>query len=154
MKADSGVDIISVPYKGGSQLLKDGLSGQFEIMAINASPSVLQSVKQGKLRVLAVTSPSRMDSLPNVPTLAELGHPSANLVSIFGLLIPAGVPESTAKELTSAVGKILADPEIESGIADTGNVVMAGSSAEFASRIASESLVDERIIKRAGIKAE
>ena len=82
------VDITHIPYKGGGPQITDALGGQFEVLSVNASAAVLQHIRSGKLRALAVGAPRRLDSLPGVPTLAELGQPAANLSSFFGLLAP------------------------------------------------------------------
>jgi tripartite-type tricarboxylate transporter receptor subunit TctC len=92
LKAAARVDITHVPYKGGGQQMNDALSGQFEVLSINASGAVMQHIQAGKLRPLAVGAPARLDTLPAVPTLAELGFASANLSSLFGVFAPAGTP--------------------------------------------------------------
>jgi tripartite-type tricarboxylate transporter receptor subunit TctC len=81
-----------VPYKGGGQQMNDGLGGQYEILSTNASPTVMPHIKSGSLTPLAVGAPKRLDSLPKVPTLAELGYPAANSTSLFGIFAPAGTP--------------------------------------------------------------
>ena len=96
------VQITHIPYKGGSQQMGDALSGQFEILSINAGAAVMQHVKAGKLRPLAVGAPKRLDSLPEVPTLAELGYPRANLSSQFGVFAPARTPPFAAGHVVLA----------------------------------------------------
>ena len=88
VKAAARVDITHVPYKGGGQQMNDALSGQFEVLSTNASGAVMQHIQAGKLRPLAVGAPARLDTLPAVPTLAELGFASANLSSLFGVFAP------------------------------------------------------------------
>ena len=92
VKAAARVDITHVPYKGGGQQMNDALSGQFEVLSTNASGAVMQHIQAGKLRPLAVGAPARLDALPAVPTLAELGFAAANLSSVFGVFAPAGTP--------------------------------------------------------------
>jgi len=110
LKFGSKTDILLVPYKGGSQQIMDALGGQFELMAINAAPSVLEHVKDAKLRALAVTGPNRLESMPQVATLAELGFPEANLTSHFGMFLPAGAPAAVATQLNEAINKVIAEP--------------------------------------------
>jgi tripartite-type tricarboxylate transporter receptor subunit TctC len=154
IKAAAGVDITHVPYKGGGQQITDALGGQFEVLSVNASPALMGHVKAGKLRVLAVGAPARLDALPQVPTLAELGYPAANLVSLFGFFAPAGVPQPVLERLNAEVNKALAQPDVRARLTGSDNVPTGGSAADFAKRIAAESENNARIIKAAGIKAE
>ncbi|HWI83604.1 tripartite tricarboxylate transporter substrate binding protein [Ramlibacter sp.] len=143
-----------IPYKGGGQQITDALGGQFELLSVNAGPTLMQHVKSGKLRALAVGAPNRLAALPNVPTLAELGHPAANLTSVFGIFAPAGVPQPVMERLNAEINKALALPEVRSRLTGTDNVPTGGSAADFARQIAAESANNARIIKAAGIKAD
>ena len=154
IKAGAGVNIIHVPYKGGGQQITDALSGQFEVLSVNAGPSVMGQIKAGKLRALAVGSPARLAALPDVPTLAELGLPAANMASVFGLFAPAGAPAAVIERLNAEVNKLLHDPELRQKIEAADNVPTGGSAADFARLIAAESAANERIIRAAGIVAE
>ena len=154
IKAAAGVDITHVPYKGGGQQITDALGGQFEVLSVNASPALMGHVKAGKLRVLAVGAPARLEAVPQVPTLAELGYPAANLVSLFGFFAPAGVPQPVLERLNAEINKALAQPDVRTRLTSSDNVPTGGSAADFAKRIAAESENNARIIKAAGIKAE
>ncbi|MBI2768804.1 MAG: tripartite tricarboxylate transporter substrate binding protein [Burkholderiales bacterium] len=153
-KAGAKVDITHIPYKGGGQQITDALGGQFEVLSINTSPAIAQHVKSGKLRALAVGAPSRVDALPGVPTLAELGYASANLTSLFGVFAPAGVPAPVMERLNAEINKALANPEVRARLTGSDNVPTGGSAADFGRQIAAESQNNARIIKAAGIKAE
>ncbi|MBV7543420.1 tripartite tricarboxylate transporter substrate binding protein [Acidovorax sp. sic0104] len=148
----SQVQITHVPYKGGGQQMNDALGGQFEVLSTNAGPAVLQHIKAGKLRPLAVGAPARLDSLPQVPTLAELGQPAANLSSLFGLYAPAQTPAAVVARLNAEVNKALAQPDIRNKLDATDNVPTGGTAAEFARQIAQESENNARIIRAAGIQ--
>jgi tripartite-type tricarboxylate transporter receptor subunit TctC len=111
-------------------------------------------VKTGKLRVLAVGAPARLETLPQVPTLAELGYPAANLVSLFGFFAPAGVPQPVIERLNLEINKALAAPDVRDRLLASDNVPSGGSAADFAKRIAAESQNNARIIKAAGIKRD
>jgi tripartite-type tricarboxylate transporter receptor subunit TctC len=143
-----------VPYKGGGQQVTDALSGQFEVLSTNASPTITQHVKAGKLRVLAVGAPARLDTFPDAPTLAELGFPAANLSSRFGLFAPAGVPPAIVDRVNAEVNKALAAPDLRARLVASENEPTGGSAAEFARQIAQESENNARIIKAANIKAD
>jgi tripartite-type tricarboxylate transporter receptor subunit TctC len=153
-KASAGVDITHVPYKGGGQQINDALGGQFEVLSVNAGPALLQHVRSGKLRALAVTGSARLESLPEVPTLAQAGHPAANLVSLFGVFAPAGVPQAVLLQLNAEINKALALPDLRSRLTGSDNVPTGGTADEFARQIAAESAANARIIQAAGIKGE
>jgi tripartite-type tricarboxylate transporter receptor subunit TctC len=154
LKAAAKVDITHIPYKGGGQQITDALSGQFEVLSVNASAAMTQQVKAGKLRLLAVGAPSRIEAFPNVPTLAELGYPAANLSSVFGIFAPAGVPAAIVERLNAEVNKALALPELRTRLAAGDNVPTGGTAAAFAKLIAAESDNNARIIKAAHIQPE
>lgn len=146
------VQITHIPYKGGGQQMNDALGGQFEVLSTNAGPAVLQHIKAGKLKPLAVGAPARLDSLPDVPTLTELKHPAANLSSLFGIYAPARTPAAVLARINAEVNKALALPDIRSKLAATDNVATGGTASEFARQIAQESESNARIIKAAGIQ--
>ncbi len=138
IRAAAGVDIIHIPYKGGGQQLTDALSGQFELLSSNVAAQQLQFVRQGQLKALAIGSASRLPVLPEVPTLAELGFPEANLSSTFGLFAPRGVPEERLRLINATLNEALHRPEIRARILDVSNLPTGGSAADFAARIAKE----------------
>ncbi|OWQ88967.1 hypothetical protein CDN99_14705 [Roseateles aquatilis] len=138
IRAAAGVDIIHVPYKGGGQQLTDALGGHFELLSSNVAAQQLQFVKQGRLKALAIGSPMRLPVLPDVPTLAELGFPDANLVSTFGLFAPRGVPEDRLRLINAVVNETLRQPDFQHRILDVSNLPTGGSQAAFAARIAKE----------------
>ena len=151
--ASAQVQITHVPYKGGGQQMNDALGGQFEVLSTNAGPAVQQHVKAGKLKPLAVGAPARLASLPDVPTLAELGLPAANMSSLFGIYAPAQTPAAVLERLNAELNKALALPDIRNKLDATDNVPTGGTAAEFARQIALESDNNARIIRSAGIKA-
>jgi len=138
IRAAAGVDIIHIPYKGGGQQLTDALGGQFELLSSNVAAQQLQFVRQGRLKALAIGSPMRLPVLPDVPTLAELGFPEANLVSTFGLFATRGVPQERLQLINTVVNEALRQPDIRSRILDVSNLPTGGSAADFAARIAKE----------------
>ncbi len=148
----SGVQITHVPYKGGGQQLNDALSGQFEVLSTNAGPAVMQQIKAGKLHPLAVGAPARLTTLPNVPTLGELGLPAANLNSVFGMFAPAGVPAAVLERLNAEINRALALPDIQARLEASDNVPTGGSADAFRRQIAAESQSNARIIRAANIR--
>ena len=148
----SQVRITHIPYKGGGQQLNDGLSAQFEVLSTNAGPAVLQHIKAGKFKALAVGAPQRLESLPGVPTLAELGYKSANMTSVFGIFAPAGTPAPVLQKLNAEINQVLAQPDMRAKLEATDNVAMGGKAEDFARQIEAESQSNARIIRAAGIK--
>ena len=154
VRAASGADIVHIPYKGGGQQITDALSGQFEVLSVNTSPAIDGHVKSGKLRALAVGAPQRLEAMPNVPTLAELGYPAANMTSLFGFFAPAATPAAVVARLNAEINKAIALPDIRQKLVATDNVPTGGSAADFARQIAQESENNARIIRAANIKAD
>ena len=154
LKAAARVDITHVPYKGGGQQMNDALSGQFEVLSTNASGAVMQHIQAGKLRPLAVGAPARLETLPAVPTLAELGFASANLSSVFGVFAPAGTPPAVLQRLNAEINQALAQPDLRARLVASDNLPTGGSAADFARQIATESEHNARIIQAAAIRAE
>ena len=138
IRTAAGVDITHIPYKGGGQQLTDALAGQFELLSSNVAAQQLQYVQRGLLKPLAIGAPTRLPVLPEVPTLAELGFPEANLVSTFGLFAPRGVPPERLRLINAVVNEALRQPEIRSKILDVSNLPTGGSAMDFAARIAKE----------------
>jgi tripartite-type tricarboxylate transporter receptor subunit TctC len=154
LRAAAHVDISHVPYKGGGQQISDALSGQFEVLSVNTSGTVLQHIKAGKLRALAVGASARLDSLPGVATLAELGYAQANLSSHFGVLAPAGTPAAIVERLNREINAALALPAMRERLRDAECVAQPASSAEFARLIAGEFEAMGRIVREARILAD
>lgn len=154
VRAATGVDITHVPYKGGGQQLNDALGGQFEILSTNASPTLTSHIQSGKLRPLAVGAPARLESLPQVPTLGELGYNAANINSLFGVFAPAATPPALIAKYNAEINKALASPELRAKLTATDNVPTGGAAAAFSKEIASEFESNGRIVKAANIKAD
>ncbi|WP_411881204.1 Bug family tripartite tricarboxylate transporter substrate binding protein [Polaromonas sp. YR568] len=148
------VEFTHVPYKGGGQQLTDALGGQVELISTNLSGTVMQHIQSGKLRPLAVGAPARVETLPQVPTFAELGLASANLTSLFGVFAPAKIPPEVLLRLNTEINQALRAPELRKKLLDADNVPTGGSAADFARQIATESANNARIVKAANIKAE
>jgi tripartite-type tricarboxylate transporter receptor subunit TctC len=148
------VDIVHVPYKGGGQVITDAVGGQFELFTTNPSSAVNPHVAKGTLRLLAVGAPKRLDTHPDVPTLAELGHPEANLTSTFGLFAPARTPQAVVQRVADETARLLAQPDIRQKLVDYDNVPAPMGPADFAALVRREYDANARIVQAAGIKAE
>lgn len=154
LQAAARVRIVHIPYKGGGQQVTDALSGQFEVLSTNAAPAITEHIKAGRLRPLAVGAPRRLDALPQVPTLAELGYPAANLSSQFGFFAPGNLPAPVLERLNGEINKALEAPEVRNRLLASENVPTGGAPRDFARTIAAEADSTAKIVKAVGIKAE
>jgi tripartite-type tricarboxylate transporter receptor subunit TctC len=154
LQLDARVRLVHIPYKGGSLQINDALGAQFEILSVNAGPALIDYVKAGRLRPLAVGAPRRLQSLPQVPTLTELGFPRANFASHFGVFAPGNLPVRLLDRINSEVNTALEDPVVRSRIVIGENVPTGGSARDFARQIAAEADSTLDIVRSVGIRGE
>ena len=154
IRRKSGADLTHVPYKGGSQLVTDAAGGQFDLFVANPFAAINGLIDEGKLRVLAVTGPRRLAQMPQVPTLAELGFPEANLTSLFGFYAPASTPPDVVRRLNADINKVLADKDMQERLRKLDNVASSATPQQFAAVIEKEHAANARVVKEANIKAE
>lgn len=154
IRRKSGADLTHVPYKGGTQLVTDAVAGQFDLLVANPFAAINTQIDAGKLRVLAVTGPHRLPRMPNVPTLAQLGYPEANLTSLFGFYAPASMPPATVHRLHADINQVLAGKDVQEQLTRLDNVVSPSTQEQFAAVIARDYAANARIVKEANIKAE
>ena len=128
LKKAAGMDVLHVPYKGSSAALTDLIGGQIDVM-MDAGGLVLPQVRQGKLKVLAVSSMARYKELPEVPTIAEQGYPGFEVASWTALVAPAGTPAAIVDLLNKAALKAQARPDVIKASEITGSE-LSGSSAQ------------------------
>ena len=115
----AAVQLLHVPYKGGGQAATDIVSGQVPLAVLGLVPMLAQA-KAGNVRMVAVTSPKRASTVPNVPTTSELGYPQIALTQWVGLVAPAGTPEAIARQLSEAVLKVVSGPEARQKLTEAG----------------------------------
>jgi tripartite-type tricarboxylate transporter receptor subunit TctC len=135
--AMAGTDMVHVPYKGLSPAMLDLLSGTVQIM-FSSSVAIMPSVQNGKLKVLGVTSPKRMPSLPEVPTIAEQGLPGYETGSWYGILAPAGTPPDVVERLNREINKALQNPDLRAKLTNEGADPVGGTPRDFAEHIRAE----------------
>jgi tripartite-type tricarboxylate transporter receptor subunit TctC len=153
LKALTGADIVSVPYRGGVQAITDMLGGRIH-MYFGPVVNLLPHIREGKVRPLATTSATRYPELPDVPTVAESGFPQLELNAWTGILAPAGTPAAVVGTLNAAVNDGLRSAELQKGFAGMSFDTKVMSPAEFAAFFAAEARRWPPIIKAAGIKPE
>jgi len=149
----AGIQLAHVPYKGGSQAITDVLGGQLPLVAVNAL-EVVPHVKAGKLRVLAVMSPTRSAMLPDTPTIAESGYAGFEASVWYGLIAPARTPQPIVDKLYAAVQKALAAPDVQKRISDVGGEVTPGTPAQFGKLIHDERVRYEKLVREANIRLD
>jgi tripartite-type tricarboxylate transporter receptor subunit TctC len=153
LKALTGADIVSVPYRGGVQAITDMLGGRIH-MYFGPVLNLLPHIRDGKVRPLATTSATRYPELPDVPTMSESSFPQLELNAWTGILAPAGIPAAAVGTLNAAVNDGLRSAELQKGFAGMSFDTKVMSPAEFAAFFAAEAVRWPPIIKAAGIKPE
>lgn len=148
-----GVKILHVPYKGSAPLTTDLLGGQIT-MSFDTITPVLQNVKAGKLRALAVTTSKRSGALPDVPTLDEAGLKGFNLGTWFGLLAPAATPTDILTKLNTEVVKIISSAEFRKKMDDIGAQPIGDSRVQMAKQIKDDTDRFAKLVKDAKVSIE
>jgi tripartite-type tricarboxylate transporter receptor subunit TctC len=151
-KMMTGVNFVHVPYRGASQALTDLLSGQVQVLFEPLPPS-MQHIKSGTLRALAVTTATRSEALPDVPTVSEF-VPGYEASGWSGVCAPKNTPTDIINRLNKEINAGLADPKTKARLADLGATTLAGSSADFGKLIADETEKWGKAIRAANIKAD
>lgn len=130
--------ITHVPYQGGGPQLNDALAGHFEVLSTNLAAQQLQYIERGRLQALAVGAPARIEALPQVPTLAELGFEKANRDSLFGIFAPARTPAAAVQRLNAEINRLLRSEALAARLREAYNIPAIGSSDDFAREIAAD----------------
>ncbi|MBK8742436.1 MAG: tripartite tricarboxylate transporter substrate binding protein [Betaproteobacteria bacterium] len=153
LKLSIKAPLTHVPYKGTGPQLQDLLGGRTDASAAGV-PALLQHIKSGKLRAIAVGNPQRVPTLPDVQTVAEQGYPGFETSQWYGLIGPAGIPEAIVKRLTDEAAKAVRSKEVQEKFAADSATGVGDTPAEFAAFIKVEQARWERVVKSAGIKAD
>jgi tripartite-type tricarboxylate transporter receptor subunit TctC len=151
-KMMTGVEMTHIPYKGSAPALTDLIAGTVHIMFDNM-PSSLTHIQAGKLRALGVTTATRSEALPDVPTVAETvaGYEAS---AFFGMSAPKGTPSEIVEKLNKEINAGLADARIKARLADLGGVLIAGTPADFGKVVAEETDKWAKVIKAGGVALE
>ncbi len=152
-KSMAGVDIVHVPYKGSGQAVIDLIAGNVD-MNFDSIPAVIQHVKAGKVRAIAVTARKRASGLPDVPAIAESGYPGYDLTTWWGLFAPAGTPAEIVARIQRDTAAALQNAEVKERFAALSVEPGGGSSRDFAAYVAEEIAKYDALVKRLNIKGE
>jgi tripartite-type tricarboxylate transporter receptor subunit TctC len=153
LKSSASVDLLHVPYKGSGPAVIDLVGGQVQIM-FDGAPSLLSQIQAGKIKALAAASKRRTLLMPELPTFAELGYPGVDVSLWYGLMAPAGTPDSIINKLNLEINKILQSPDINERFLAQGIEPMLGSPEQAASFIRQESDRWRPIVKKVGVKID
>jgi len=147
----TGAHLQHIPYKGGSPVLTDLLSGQVQL-ALQVPASVIAYIRSGKLRAIAISGEARSRSLPEVPTFAEAGLQGFNAGNWFGVIVTAGTPKEIIDKLATAIRGVLATPDIRDKLASQGMEPLISTPDQFAAMMRAEAVKFAKIIKSGNIK--
>jgi tripartite-type tricarboxylate transporter receptor subunit TctC len=151
-KMMAGVDLVHVPYRGGAPAITDLLGGQVQVI-FSPVPESIEHIRAGKLRPLAVMSETRLDLLPNIPTVADF-LPGYEASGWQGVGAPKNTPAEIIDKLNKEISVGLTDPKINARIAELGGSVLAGSPAAFGKLVSDYTEKLAKVIKLAGIRPE
>jgi len=148
-----GLDLVHVPFGGGGPAVAAVVAGHTPISFVSPQ-AAMQHVREGTVRALAVTSKTRSQIFPDVPTMTEAGYPQIEGDGWVGMLVPAGTPAEIIAVLYRESSKILAQPDMKERLAALGYDVVASTPKEFATRIAAEIEMWAKVIRAANIKPQ
>lgn len=152
LKMMAGIDIVHVPYAGEGQMVTDLLGGQVKV-GVDGISAAIGQIKTGKLRALALTTASRIDELPGVPTIAET-LPGFEASGFSGIVAPKGTSPDIVETLARAVKAIQADPKFKERLSQLGVSELSMSPGDFGKYIAGETEKWAKVVKFAGLKPQ
>ncbi len=152
-KALAGVDLLHVPYKGGSQIMTDMLGGHIQV-GFTSVLTVLQHYKSGKLRVLAVSGGVRSPSMPDIPTVGEAGLAGYDPTAWYGMYASPGTPKEVVAKIQREIARIAQLPEVRERLLQLGALPVASTPEEFAAFTRAEHAKFAKLVATAGIKPD
>jgi tripartite-type tricarboxylate transporter receptor subunit TctC len=153
LKVREGLDITSVPYKGGAQAIIDMIGGRIHLN-IGTTVTIVPHIKAGSVKAISVWSPQRYPELPDTPTMIESGYPGLALGFWAGLWAPAGTPEPIVKRLNAAINESLASPEMKVSLDKLGLEPVIQTPEEFGKFVRDEIPRWAEIVKVSGVKGD
>jgi tripartite-type tricarboxylate transporter receptor subunit TctC len=150
-RLSAGIEVVHVPYKGGAEALADVLGGRIDFYYCPIS-TALPFISDGRVVPLAVSTPTRASSLPDVPTSLQAGYPNSDLIIWYGVFMPSRTPRDIVDKFHAAAVKVLATPAMRQKLKQLAVDPMPMTPAEMDKYVASEISANEKVIKAAGIK--
>ena len=154
LQSVAGIELTNIPYKGSSQIVPDLLSGTVIMSMESSLATTLQHIRSGKLKALAVTSPTRAKALPDVPTVAESGYPGFAVETWFGLVAPAATPAAVVQKLHDAWAKGAKTAEAQTAFDNIAGTLRVTTPQEFGAFIKAENTRWGALIRKQNIKAD
>jgi tripartite-type tricarboxylate transporter receptor subunit TctC len=148
----TGLNIVRAPYRGSAPALTDLIGGQVQVM-FGDMPSSIEYIKAGKLRALAVTTVTRSEALPELPSVSDF-VPGYEASAWYGVGAPKNTPIAIVEKLSKEINVALADPKMRARLTALGGTVLDGSPAEFGTLIADETQKWAKVVKFSGAKVE
>ena len=152
-KKRAGIELVHVPYKGGAMATTAVVSGETKLAVVSVT-AAMQLAKAGRLKAIATTGPKRSSVAPDLPTLIESGYDGVEIVSWYGLLVPAGTPRAIVQHMRADAIKVTQMQDVQQALAAQGVQVETSTPEEFAARIRRETRIWAEVISAAGIRAE
>jgi len=153
LKLVTGIDVVHVPYRGTGPQLQDLLGGRLDASSAGL-PALMQHIKSGKLRTIAVGTPQRVAALPDVATVAEDGYKDFETSQWYGIIVPKGTPREIVVKLNAEINKALASSTVTQRFADDNAAAGVGSPEDFAAFIAKEQARWKEVVERGKIRIE
>lgn len=148
----AGIELRHVPYRGGAPAVTALMSGEVQLL-FDATATAIGNLRSGRLRGMAIASPTRSPVLPDIPTFEQGGLRGFESVIAHGILVPAKTPAAMVATLNRAINETLNDPEYQKQMADFGAELIGGSASNFSTFLAAEKTKWAALIKKRGIKA-
>jgi len=152
-KVMAGVDLTHIPYKGSAPAVTDLIGGQVQALFDNV-PNVIQHVKAGRLRALAITTPKRIASLPEIPTVDEAGVPGYQVAVWFGVVAPAATPKDVIARLNAEINRVIALPDVKERFSQSGIEIVGGAPDVFDRHIREQVATWGKVVKDANIRVD
>lgn len=137
LKVQTNISLLHIPYRGTAPAVTDLLGGQIQVLFTGA-PAVIGQIKSGQLRALGVSSPQRLDSLPDVPTVAESGYKNFEADQWYGVVAPKGTPPEIVAKLNAQINRALQSPELKNRLNNEGAVATPSTPEVFGKLIQTE----------------
>lgn len=152
-KLETGASMLHIPYRGTAPAVTDLMGGQIQLLFTGA-PAVIGQIKNGQLRALAVSSPQRLDALPDVPTVAESGYKGFEADQWYGVVAPAGTPREIVSKLNAQINQSLGSAELKTRLANEGAIAAPTTPEAFGEHISREIARWKPVISSGRVKAD
>ena len=152
-KVMSGTNLTHIPYKGSAPAVTDLIGGQVQALFDNV-PNVIQHVKAGRLRALAITTAKRAAAMPEIPTVDEAGVPGYQVSVWFGVVAPSATPKDVVARLNAEINRVIGLPEVKERFSQSGIEIVGGSPEVFDRQIREQVATWGKVVKEANIKSD